>query len=489
MESGVNMRIRIACMALALLVASTFASAQETSSNETRIKELEEKVQQLLEEKQAPKMKLMNAAEQERAMEPVGLSTFYDNGYLVWTSTDGGYKYWLDGRLYLDFATYQGSENRLPTGAEVRRGRIGFKATMAQDWLAEIDIDFADNAVEVKDMWTGYAGFRNSIIRIGNHKAPFGFDTLTSSKNIIFIERAYVDAWSPDRLLGISYSRWGNHWQFSGGVFGEAGGAFDDKDSLTGGGAGTSQEPNFIGRVSFAPLAARGRVFHIGLGAAHRNPVREKLATSGADLGDRLNASRIVKLDTRAETHVSRAKFLSTGDMKYVDNLNQIGLELAGVMRSFTFQGEYQQTRVNRTATTVTTVADHTFDGYYGQVAWFLTGDVRPYSVSEGEFGRVVPRQKFGAVEIGLRYSTLDLNDVTTVNPIRGGSAQNITAGVTWYFNANHKIMMNVTQVDHDENAKPGKDWAPIPTDGSATLVPVPGDDFTIIALRYAIAF
>ncbi|MGZ8781639.1 MAG: OprO/OprP family phosphate-selective porin, partial [Thermoanaerobaculia bacterium] len=324
---------------------------------------------------------------------------------------------------------------------------------------APFDIDFADNAPEIKDLWAGYAGFENSIIRVGNHKAPFGFDTLTSSKNIIFIERAYIDAWSPDRLLGVSYSRWGKMWQFSGGVFGEAGGAFNDKDSLTGGGAGTSQEPNFVGRFSIAPLSAKGRVLHVGVAAAHRTPERGKIATSGADLGDRLDASRVVKLDSRSETHVSRAKFLSTGDMKYVDSFDQLGFELAGVLRSLTFQAEYQQTRVNRSATTVTAVADHTFVGYYGQVSWFVTGDTRPYSVAEGEFGRVVPTRKTGAVELGLRYSTLDLNDVTSVNPIRGGSAVNLTAGVTWYLNANHKIMLNVTQVDHDEYAKPGKDW------------------------------
>ena len=34
--------------------------------------------------------------------------------------------------------------------------------------------------------------------------------------------------------------------------------------------------------------------------------------------------------------------------------------------------------------------------------------------------------------------------------------------------NANHKLMFNVTKVDNDENAKPGKDWAPIPA-GTST--------------------
>ena len=94
---------------------------------------------------------------------------------------------------------YSGAENRLPDGFEVRRARIGVKATLFTDWLAEIDVDFADNVVEIKDLWAGYAGFDNSVIRVGNHKAPFGLETLTSSKNIIFIERSYIDSWAPDR--------------------------------------------------------------------------------------------------------------------------------------------------------------------------------------------------------------------------------------------------------------------------------------------------
>jgi phosphate-selective porin OprO and OprP len=465
------------------------AMAQEQSETEKRIADLEKKIEQLMKEREAPPMQLANAAEEVRETEPVNMNPFYDNGYLIMSTADGAYKYWLDGRVNLDAATYQGASNRLGSGFEVRRARVGLKATIARSFLAEVDVDFSDNEVEFMDLWAGYAGFRNTLIRVGNHKAPFGFDTLTSSKNIIFIERAYVDAWAPDRLLGLSYSRWGRNWQASAGVFGQAGGAFNDKDSLTGGGAGTSQQPSFVGRVSFAPLNQRGRVLHIGLAGAHMKPEAGKIATSGADLPDRLNAARVVKLDSRSESHVTRAKFLSTGDMKYVGSWDQAGLELVGVAGPLTFQSEYQRTNVNRTNTTITAVSDHEFDGYYGQVSWFVTGDSRPYSASEGEFGRIIPKRKLGAIELGLRYSTLDLNDPTRINPIMGGSAKNITAGATWFMNANHKLMLNVTSVDNDEFAKPGKDWAPLPTGTGTTMTSVVGDDFTTIALRYAIAF
>lgn len=480
-------RMLAGLVSLGLAVAP--AVAQEASQTEERIKELERKVEELTKERQAPAQTLASGAESERVQPPVPLAGFYDNGYLVFTSKTGDFKYWLDGRVNLDAASYQGSDNRLPNGAEVRRARIGVKATMFRDWLTEIDLDFADNAVEIKDLWVGYAGFDNSVIRFGNHKAPFGLETLTSSKYITFLERSYIDSWAPDRLLGLSYSHWGSKWQASIGVFGQAAGTFDDKDTLTGGGAGTDQELSLIGRVTVAPLVEQGRVLHFGLAAAHRRPEVGKIATSGAELVDRVDAARIVKLDSRAETHVLRAKFLSTGDMKYVDAVDQLGGEVAGVFGPFSFQAEYQKSDVKRRATTVVAVRDHSFAGYYGQVSWFPTGESRPYSPSEGEFGRIVPTSKRGAVELALRYSTLDLNDPTSVDPIRGGSAKNVTLGATWYINANHRILVNLTKVDNDQFAKPGKDWAPLPTGTGTTLTPVAGDDFTIFALRYQIAF
>ncbi len=470
-------------------VPAAAPAEQSTADLEKRIKELELKIQELMDAKKAPDAKTMGAEEVERVQEPTGLAGFYDNGYLVATSKDGAFKYWLDGRVNLDFAKYSGAENRLPTGFEVRRARIGVKATLFTDWLAEIDLDFADNAIEIKDLWAGYAGIDNTIIRLGNHKAPFGLETLTSSKNIMFIERSYLDSWSPDRLLGLSVSHWGKLWQASAGVFGEAGGAFDDKDTITGGGAGTSQDYNLVGRFTIAPVNKEGRMIHFGVAGAWRQPERQKLATSGSDLPDRVNAARIVKLDSRAETHVSRAKFLSTGDMKYVDHFTQIGFELAATAGPGTLQAEYQKTDMNRVKTTNAVVADHSFDGYYVAGSVFLTGERRPYLVSEGEFGRLIPKRKAGALEFALRYSMLNLDDVTTIDPIKGGQAKNFTVGLNWYFNTNHKIMVNFTNVDNNANAKPGKDWAPIPAGTSTAQNVVYGDDFKTFSVRYQIAF
>lgn len=187
---------------------------------------------------------------------------------------------------------------------------------------------------------------------------------------------------------------------------------------------------------------------------------------------------------------MSRAKFLNSGDMKYVDHVTQLAGELAGVMGPVSFQGEYQKTDVIRMPTTVANYVDHTFVGYYGQVMLFLTkGDHRPYVVEEGEFGRVVPQHKNGAVEVGVRYSTLKLDDATAVDPILGGTAKNVTLGTTYFMNTNHKLMFNVIWVSNNDNGKPNKEFAPLPIGTSTTQTSLTGDKFTVISVRYQIAF
>ena len=59
-------------------------------------------------------------------------------------------------------------------------------------------------------------------------------------------------------------------------------------------------------------------------------------------------------------------------------------------------------------------------------------------------FGRVKPQNSFGmegwgALEVCVRYSYIDLNDAN----IRGGIMQNATAGVNWYCNPYCKVVFN----------------------------------------------
>ncbi len=79
-------------------------------------------------------------------------------------------------------------------------------------------------------------------------------------------------------------------------------------------------------------------------------------------------------------------------------------------------------------------------------MSWFLTGETRPYRVKRGSFGRVEPNRATGAFELALRYSILDLND----GSVSGGTEENVTLGVNWYYGRNVRLMTNLMHVDTD---------------------------------------
>jgi phosphate-selective porin OprO/OprP len=388
---------------------------------------------------------------------PVPLPGAYDGGYLVFQSADSAFKYWLDGRLQVDGAAYSGgaNTNALANGVIVRRARIGLKTTMYTNWLGEMDIDFTDNAVEMKDMWLGYQGFQNTLLRVGNYKEPFSLETLTSSKYITFLERSYIDNLSPDRSIGAGVTRWNRHWRIEAGAFGQIAGTVDT--------SGKDQGHAFTGRFTFVPVETDGLLIHVGGALSARWPN----AAAGSD-------STIERFRARPETDVSRNRFLTTGKIKLVDHTSLYNGEFAATYGPATLQAEYTKIVVHRQGG----LADESFDGWYVSGSFFLTGESRAYVASDGEFDRIYPKSRNGAWEVAARVSHMNLTDSTVTPVVAGGSAMNYTIGLNWYVNPNFKVMANYVRVINDANAKPSIFLAPA----------IMGDKFNIFQMRFALA-
>ena len=94
-----------------------------------------------------------------------------------------------------------------------------------------------------------------------------------------------------------------------------------------------------------------------------------------------------------------------------------------------------------------------TFWGTYAQLSYFLTGEHRNYNLGSGAFARVKPNANFnplkgdwGAFQIGVRYSYIDLNDEF----VRGGKMWDITAGINWHLFPNTRVSLNYVHSELD---------------------------------------
>jgi phosphate-selective porin OprO/OprP len=72
---------------------------------------------------------------------------------------------------------------------------------------------------------------------------------------------------------------------------------------------------------------------------------------------------------------------------------------------------------------------DPSFSGWYVTGAWVLTGEHRPYDKSAGYARRVLPRHRWGAIEVIARYGIVDTTDAG----IDGGVMDKWFAAVNWW--------------------------------------------------------
>ncbi|MGH7463510.1 MAG: OprO/OprP family phosphate-selective porin, partial [Longimicrobiales bacterium] len=183
-------------------------------------------------------------------------------------------------------------------------------------------------------------------------------------------------------------------------------------------------------RGTAAPFLQPRRVLHLGGDLRWRK----------ADVED--DDSLVVAFVARSETHVDRIELYNTGPINDGSSYGQVVAEGAVVYGSFSLQGEYIWTRVNRAS-----VAEPVFGGGYVFASVIPTGESRIYDPVDARFnGVTAARHWYGAIELLLRYSRLDLND----DLITGGAGHDWTAAANWYPHRNLRVMLNYVFTNHD---------------------------------------
>ncbi|MEN8107709.1 MAG: OprO/OprP family phosphate-selective porin [Pseudomonadota bacterium] len=337
---------------------------------------------------------------------------------LRFKSADGDFFLRLGGRLHADAAWFRDDDNDVLNNdsqdSEFRRARLFVSGKAFDDWRYRFEYDFAANHdFKIKSAWVGYNGFKPVTIRAGNILEPFSLESMTSSNNSTFMERALPKAFSPDYKVGALVNTYGGNWSAAAGLFdGNIRNGSDD-------GWGTAA------RVTAAPVKSKQRLLHVGAAVEYREP-------------------DTVNYNTRPEAHLAD-RLVSTGTLHDVDYTVTTGLEAAAVYDAFSLQGEYMRVSVERKNRR----SDPDFDGWYVHGSWLVTGEHRRYNAKKGTFKQIRPKSEYGAWELAARYSAVDLED----NGITGGEENDVTLGVNWYLNRYLRFMANYVRVDADPDS------------------------------------
>ncbi len=347
----------------------------------------------------------------------------WKNGFKL-DSPDGNFKLAFGGRINLDF-TFPSADSELDSlfgpfedTSDIRRGRLVFSGTVYERVEFKIEYDFAGGDADPTDVYVGIRDTPAGNIRVGHFFEPFSIEQHTSTKYTTFLERALPNAFSPSRNVGIMLhdTAVDRRLLWAVGVFRESDGfAFGQGDD----------QLNLTARIAGLPIFTDDshRLLHLGLSFSRKD--------RGGDGGS-------VRYRQRPETPFS-PRLVDTGSLA-VEAVDVVALEVAFNAGSFHTQGEYMQASVDDS-----TLGDPSFDGYYIQAGYFLTGEHRPYILGRGGFGRIKPRSIFGkeggrgAWEIAARYSTIDLTD----GAVAGGELEDVTLALNWYLNPVTRLQLN----------------------------------------------
>lgn len=326
-----------------------------------------------------------------------------------WTGTtgefrDGDARFKMRGRLQYDITSYDvepdtGAELEGGTRSQVRRAFLGVQGRLTEQWRYKADFVLdpgtasTTSEVGVDDAYLEYAGDTFSLV-IGEHNITSPLEDRTSSLDIQFLERsAIINAFGYGRAAGLGVVFGGGNWSLAAAAQGDS--LNDDSGSTN-----ANERFSYSARGTWAPIYSRSpegmTLVHLGLSARAR------------EAGDGQNLTYSTRpANSRGTSHLN-AGFNAQSDMTY-------GVELAAQYNQFGLQAEYITLEAENAAGS----SEPSFDGYYVDLFWSLTGENRVYDPATGSFKAIRPTgDGWGHWALTGRYENLDLSD--TLGAARG---------------------------------------------------------------------
>ena len=316
------------------------------------------------------------------------------------------------GRVEGEYGYFDGGALDDESGFNFRSLRGGLLRRYSEKVTLKFEIDVTDGDSNFVDLWARYRS-RFGVFTVGNQRVAQTLVNQTSRLSRTFQEVPLVaDAFGMGRRLGIGFDK---HREKVGGHLTVFGSDLNDNIGKFGYGA----------RFYYNPTRTRFSMFHLGVSA-----VQEKM-------------DRDARFRAYPETRVTDIRLLDTGRFTEVDDQSIMGVEIATARDSYSLRSEYFVARWHRSGQG----GDPEFKGFYVQANWAITGEAFKYQ--QGKFLRIRPEGKYGAWEVAVRYSTLDLND----RDVTGGEQTNTSLALNWYGPGNQlRVQGALIHVDPDSS-------------------------------------
>lgn len=341
---------------------------------------------------------------------------------------DGAARIFVGGRLLLDAGiTVADSDLAVPGSApgdararaRLRQFRLVAQGQFLEKGLFKIETEFAGSDAEFTDVFLGARGLGPmGTVKGGHMKEPFSLEQQTSRRWLTFMERSLPNALVIGRNTGGSLHdttlddrlRW--HI-----------GVFCDTSEFA---KHCDDDVDLGFRLTGLPAISEDGANLTAVGMSYVHQFRD---------------SRTVEFSTGPESFLAN-KFLTTGTIAGVRDIDRIGTEAVWVHGPLSLQAETMHAFLDRN----TGRGNLHFWGFTAQASWLVTGERRPYSKSTGAFDRIVPRKKFapstgdwGAFQLAARVSYLDLDD----RDISGGREIDLTLGFNWMLTSALRFTFN----------------------------------------------
>ena len=392
-----------------------------------------------------------------------------------YVSGDGKSEINLTGRMHMDARLFDSPfSSAAPNDADarnygnqfdIRRARIGVTGKFLNDFNFEMvwnAVSAAENASTTSSnldtAWINYGAKKEAQVRVGRYKQPFSLeDYSTSSNNIDFIERSYVNNLMPGKKPGIML-----HGIPSDGTA-YAISVFQDSHNQASGSGNLQVAGRFA--TDLGKMAKwTDKFLHVGVaGTSGRYDSANSATTTAAGTSDLFPTIRsehrgVNAFNARFATPSASSVLVSTVSK------NTLGAELAYGEGPLKLQAEYGVANYNGRDNNDgrSEMSGNLIAGYVSAV-YNLTGENWYDSYKDGAFSSVKIKNNFdpsgsgmGAWQVGLRLSMYDASDIKSLvgytSGIRGSDkGTTTTLGLTWFINPNARMMLNYSMTKFED--------------------------------------